>query len=116
MLMPCPPCRRTPPSDSPRFCTVDRLCCQDTMANFLYVDNSNVWIEGLHVAAVENGHAPSIWDAIENKICDYSWKLDFGKLYEFAGGERGQVGRAVLYGSRPPQNDSLWKIAAKKGF
>ncbi len=86
------------------------------MANFLYVDNSNVWIEGMHVAAVENGHAPSIWDALENKICDYSWKLDFGKLYEFAGGERSQVGRAVLYGSRPPQNDSLWKIAQKKGF
>jgi hypothetical protein len=23
------------------------------MPNFLYVDNSNVWIEGMHVAAVE---------------------------------------------------------------
>lgn len=86
------------------------------MPNFLYVDNSNVWIEGMHVAAVKNGHAPSIWDAMDNKICDYSWKLDFGKLYQFAGGERSQVGRAVLYGSRPPTNDSLWEIARKNGF
>lgn len=86
------------------------------MANFLYVDNSNVWIEGMHVAAVENGHAPTIWDAMENKICDYSWKMDFGKLYQFAGGDQKDVGRAVLYGSRPPKNDSLWAIATKKGF
>lgn len=86
------------------------------MSNFLYVDNSNVWIEGMHVAAVENGHAPSIWDAQKNSICDYSWKLDFGKLYQFAGGDRKEVGRAVLYGSRPPKNDSLWAIAEKHGF
>jgi uncharacterized LabA/DUF88 family protein len=86
------------------------------MANYLYVDNSNVWIEGMHVAAVENGHAPSIWDALENKICDYTWKMDFGRLYEFAGGDKKDVGRAVLYGSRPPANDSLWSFAKSKGF
>jgi uncharacterized LabA/DUF88 family protein len=86
------------------------------MANYLYVDNSNVWIEGMHVAAVVNGHAPSIWDALENRICDYTWKMDFGKLYQFAGGDRKEVGRAVLYGSRPPANDSLWAIAKGKGF
>ena len=86
------------------------------MANFLYVDNSNVWIEGMHVAAVENGIAPTVWDAMENRICDYSWKLDFGKLYQFAGGEQKDVGRAVLYGSTRPKNDSLWAIAKQKGF
>jgi uncharacterized LabA/DUF88 family protein len=42
--------------------------------------------------------------------------MDFGKLYQFAGGERHEVGRAVLYGSRPPANDSLWDIARNKGF
>jgi uncharacterized LabA/DUF88 family protein len=86
------------------------------MANFLYVDNSNVWIEGMHVAAVANGHAPTIWDALENRICDYAWKMDFGKLYQFAGGDQKDVGRAVLYGSRPPVNDSLWSIAKSRGF
>jgi hypothetical protein len=77
------------------------------MANFLYVDNSNVWIEGMHVAAAVNGHAPTIRGAMEKGICDHSWKMDFGKLYHFAGGERHEVGKAVLYGSRPPKNDSL---------
>lgn len=31
------------------------------MANLLYVDNSNVWAEGMHVATVRNGKAPDIW-------------------------------------------------------
>jgi Integrase core domain len=40
-----------------------------------------------------------MWVAQDEKIVDYDWKLDFGKLYEIAGGEI--VGRAVLYGSKP---------------
>src|ERR1041384_4115271 len=84
--------------------------------NSLYVDNSNVWIEGMHAAAVARGLAPDIWTAMEHRICDHSWKIDFGKLYEFAGGKRSEVGRAVLYGSRPPPNDSVWEIAKRKGF
>jgi hypothetical protein len=33
------------------------------VANLLYVDNSNVWIEGMHVSAVESGMAPNVWSA-----------------------------------------------------
>ncbi len=36
------------------------------MANFLYVDNSNVWIEGMHVSAFVKGNAPSLWDRPSN--------------------------------------------------
>lgn len=86
------------------------------MANYLYVDNSNVWIEGMHVSAVQNGHAPDIWTALHNRICDYSYKIDFGRLFQFAGGAKSEVGRAVLFGSRPPKNDSLWASAHAKGF
>lgn len=86
------------------------------MANLLYVDNSNVWIEGMHVAAVASGLAPDIWSAQNHKICDTSWSFDFGRMFEFAGGEKSDVKRAVLFGSRPPKNDSLWEIARRKGF
>lgn len=84
--------------------------------NYLYVDNSNVWIEGMHVSAVQTGLAPDIWTAQTEKICDYGWKIDFGRLFEFAGGQASEVGRAVLFGSRPPANDSLWAIARSRGF
>jgi len=68
----------------------------------------------MHVSAVARGLAPSVWDAQENRIVDASWRFDFGRLYEFAGGT--DVKRAFLYGSRPPANDSLWNIARTKGF
>ena len=37
-------------------------------------------------------------------------------LAEGTGGEKDDVGRAVLYGSRPPKNDSLWASAERHGF
>ena len=86
------------------------------MPNLLYVDNSNVWIEGMHVAAVAKGIAPDVWTAVKNKICDYDWKIDFGKLFAFAGGDKPEVKRAALFGSRPPKNDSLWDAAKRQGF
>lgn len=86
------------------------------MANLLYVDNSNVWIEGMHVAAFANGLAPDVWSAVRNKICDHSWTLDFGKLFDFAGGAHADVKKAALFGSRPPANDSVWQAARRNGF
>jgi len=49
------------------------------MPNFLYVDNSNVWIEGMHVAAVAAGTAPDIWTAQQGNITA-PWSFDFGRL------------------------------------
>jgi hypothetical protein len=85
------------------------------MPNFLYVDNSNVWIEGMHVAAVSQGEPPDIWTAQDRNITA-PWSCDFGRLLYFAGGEKEDIGRAVLYGSRPPANDSLWGVAQQRGF
>src|SRR5438552_3196054 len=70
----------------------------------------------MHVAAVAHGMAPDIFAAQEHRICDYGWQIDFGKLLKFAGGNRTDIGRAVLYGSRPPPNDSLWAAAERQGF
>ena len=86
------------------------------MANFVYVDNSNLWIEGMHVSAVVHGLAPSILVAQQEKISDFDWKLDFGRLYEFAAGGGAEVGRAVIFGSTPPTNGALWAEARRRGF
>ncbi len=87
------------------------------MARFIYVDNSNVFIEGQRVAAVSNGNALDIQDAIRRQIFDPGYRLDFGKLYEFvASNGDTDTGRAMLFGSRPPPNDSLWAIAESAGF
>lgn len=86
------------------------------MALFVYVDNSNIWIEGMRVSAVKKGLATSAQDAMNRKITDHDWAYDFGRLYEAICPDSAQIGRSSLFGSRPPANDSLWDLAAHAGF
>jgi len=87
------------------------------MADFVYVDNSNVFIEGQRISAVSKGLAKNIYDAMDAGIIDQSYRLDFGKLYKFVlGNNPPEHCRAVMYGSRPPQSDSVWQMARNAGF
>jgi uncharacterized LabA/DUF88 family protein len=87
------------------------------MADWIYVDNSNVFIEGKRVAAVAGGMALDIWDAMQHGILDNEYRMSFGKLYQFVAGDNPQeCARAMLFGSRPPANDAIWQIAANAGF
>ena len=54
------------------------------MAEFVYVDNSNVWIEGKRVAAVKKGVVFNIEDAIRYNVLDHSYRLDFGRMFKDA--------------------------------
>lgn len=86
------------------------------MALFVYVDNSNVWIEGMRVSAVRKGLAVSPKDAMDRHITDHDWAYDFGHLYNAVCPDTAQIGRSSLFGSRPPANDSLWDLARREGF
>lgn len=70
----------------------------------------------MRVAAVEHDLAFDIWDAADRKVVDFNWKYDFGKLLLFVGGEKNGLRKAMLFGSRPPHNDSLWSAARQSGF
>lgn len=82
------------------------------MTSYVYVDNSNIYIEGCRLAAVKSGLAKNINQAMEMMIVDHRWNLDYGKLYEFICGEDAV---ARLWGS-PPPGDSFWNMLHKKGF
>ena len=87
------------------------------MGKCVYVDNSNVWIEGKYHSAVAKGMVADVYEAHDNKICDMPWAYDFGKLLDIVCcGDISDIKRAVLYGSRPTDNDSLWNAAKKAGF
>lgn len=86
------------------------------MVLFVYVDNSNVWIEGQRASAVAKGIAPDAWTAQEKGIIDSGWRYDFGRLYDLACPSGTAIGRSILFGSRPPPNDSLWERARSEGF
>lgn len=80
------------------------------MAYFVFVDNSNVWIEGKVASAVAKGFVKNTVEAHQKNIEDSSWRIDFGKLLDVVtDGNVKDVKKAVLFGSRPPHNDSLWK-------
>ena len=86
------------------------------MALFVYVDNSNLWIEGMRISAVKKGLASSPKDAMDRRVTDQFWSYDFGRLYTATCPDTAQIGRSSLFGSRPPENDSLWALAETAGF
>lgn len=87
------------------------------MGYYVFVDNSNVWIEGKYASAVKKGMVSDICTAHEKKISDNSWKMDFGKLLHCAvNGKLSEVKEAVIVGSKPTRKDSLWNAMEAAGF
>jgi hypothetical protein len=76
------------------------------MAALVYLDNSNLWIEGKRLGAVFRGTSPDILAASETRDFDNTFRLDFGKVLEIANHK--PVKTAKFYGSRPPESDSVW--------
>jgi uncharacterized LabA/DUF88 family protein len=87
------------------------------MKNFVYVDNSNIYIEGCRISAVRRAlpGAATLVEAMSNRFVDTSWQLDYGRLYEFACGDSATIGAATLWGS-PPPGDSFWTMVERFGF
>lgn len=77
------------------------------------VDNSNIFIEGQkHAARLKGIGADPITG---RQPGDPSWRIDFaGFLIALAGTRK--IYKAILVGSRPPQNDGVWDAATANGF
>ena len=85
--------------------------------DYIYIDNSNLYIEGRRVSAVVSGLAADIYQAMNEGILDHGYTISFGKLHEFlCGTDKRQIKRVALFGSRPPPNDGIWQYAKKAGF
>lgn len=82
------------------------------MPNYIYVDNSNIYIEGCRIQAVRRRLAKNIFDAMNDGVVDHDWYLDYGRLYEFFC-KTGDVAR--LWGS-PPPGDTFWDMVKRKGW
>lgn len=78
------------------------------MAEYIYIDNSNVFIEGKKIAAKQGKL---------KRGSDTNYRLDFGELYDFvAESDPKKIARALLLGSSPPESDKVWSTAKKVGF
>lgn len=93
------------------------MVMRKSMSKYVYVDNSNVFIEGKRVSAVQKGLSLNVWEATKERILDNEYRIDFGKLHNFLSDNNpSSISKAVLFGSRPPANDSLWRMAEMAGF
>ena len=82
------------------------------MAYHVFIDNSNLWIEGKYASAVLKGLAKNLDEAHDNKIEDRGWRIDFGKLLRLVtNDDSSNIKTAMIFGSKPPDNDSLWAVA-----
>jgi uncharacterized LabA/DUF88 family protein len=79
----------------------------------IMVDNSNIFIEGQKFSAKDKGLTRA--SLTDRDPVDPSWRIDFGNLLKAIANGR-QVEQAILVGSRPPQNDSVWTAAEANGF
>lgn len=85
------------------------------MGQLLYVDYSNLHIEGGHLAAVSKGYALNIHEASSRNVFDYQWQCDFGRLFDVLS-QGLEVKRAVVFGSNREGQSSRWELAAQNGF
>lgn len=74
-------------------------CTEDTSKLHIFIDNSNIWIAAKSVGGLKK---PFNWKE------DPRIRVDYGNLLEAIANER-PISKPTLYGSRPPDNDSLWK-------
>ncbi|MDR2041131.1 MAG: NYN domain-containing protein [Tannerella sp.] len=72
----------------------------------ILVDNANIFIEGKKFSARKKGL---------DRGDDWSWRIDFGALLKEVANDHKIIG-AILVGSTPPPNDSLWGAAKFQGF
>ena len=72
----------------------------------VFLDNSNLWIEGQRFASDPSG---------KRDYKDAAYRIDFGKILEHVTGDR-EIVEARMYGSEPPPNDTVWRQAEGKGF
>lgn len=79
----------------------------------IVVDNSNIFIEGQKFSAKRKRETRCEGERRDPQ--DPSWRVDFGKLLTKVAKGR-VVSHAILVGSRPPANDTVWDAAEEQGF
>ena len=76
---------------------------------WMFVDNSNIWIECKRAEAKLKFKKNPLFDE------DPRLRLDMGRLAEQVRKGRPIID-AQLYGSEPPEIDTIWQLATKKGW
>jgi uncharacterized LabA/DUF88 family protein len=85
------------------------------MARYLYVDNSNLFIEARKLAAVQGGMVGSMREAQAVRAMDNTYNIDYSRLLALLA-DGHAVGRAVLFGSKVTADRAIWDHAEAAGW
>jgi uncharacterized LabA/DUF88 family protein len=85
------------------------------MSRFIYVDNSNLFLEARKLALVQKGLVASMQEAQATHAFDNSYRLDYYKLLECLALDE-PVARAVVFGSSAVPDSPVWKHAEEAGW
>lgn len=85
------------------------------LKTYSYFDNSNLFIEGQRLSAVKKGMAKNIFEAMNNKVVDFSWQPDYVFLHSLVCKSGKEYGVAKMWGSPPPEK-VFWDNREKEGF
>lgn len=83
----------------------DQLADGNMPGIWIFVDDSNLWIEAKKLQGRRKGFKTSE---------DHRLRIDVGKLADIIAGDRPAQG--FLYGSEPPPVDTVWKKIRSKGW
>ncbi|MDX9735618.1 MAG: NYN domain-containing protein [Thermoanaerobaculia bacterium] len=84
---------------------------------FVFVDVSNLWIEGQRKSAVKTGLARNIWEAQVRHVLDFTWRIDVRGLHEvLVDWSDSRVALATLVGSSTENGMTWWEAARRAGF
>ena len=74
---------------------------------WIFVDDSNIWIEGKKLRAKTQGLKSAE---------DHRARIDIGYLTDFVAKKNRKVVKGTLYGSEPPAIDTVWSKIREKGW
>jgi hypothetical protein len=105
--------------DKCAWLTYNKIYTEDTMGKaFVYIDNSNVFIEGCRVSAVNNNlwRVRGIEDAMSRRLTDNTWNLDYIEFHKVITSIiQLPIASIKLWASPPPQNP-FWNHVRSAGF
>jgi uncharacterized LabA/DUF88 family protein len=85
------------------------------MSRYIYVDNSNLFIEARKLATVQKGIVRSMREAQAARAFDNTYFINYFDLRNLLS-NGGGVGRAVLFGSKVTADDAIWDHADEAGW
>src|SRR4051794_4607099 len=86
------------------------------MSKYIYVHNSNLLLEARRLSAYQAGLTQSLTGPNTPTSFDQAYLINVAKLKNVLTKDGVAVGKAAIFGSRPPHIPNFWNTARNVGF